>query len=131
MVKKALVICVSDYTYLPSLDFCKNDRKGVCKILQEIGFEIPENNKLIGNVKYEKMRRAILDFFSDETIKPRDILLFYFSGHGLPEDSGQSYLASSETDPKKPYYYGYSFDDLPNDLERSNSSKVVIILDCC
>jgi caspase domain-containing protein/tetratricopeptide repeat protein len=131
MVKKALVICVSDYAYLPSLDFCKNDGKGVCEILQEIGFDIPDSNKLIGTVEYEKMRKAILDFFSDENIKPKDILLFYFSGHGLPESSGQSYLASSQIDPNKPFYYGYSFDELPKDLERCNSGKVVIILDCC
>ncbi|MFZ0513297.1 MAG: caspase family protein [Candidatus Nitrosopolaris sp.] len=62
---------------------------------------------------------------------PDDTLLFYYSGHGVLDDQGNIYLASSDTDPQKPYIKGYSFGDLTMMIERTISTRVVVILDCC
>jgi hypothetical protein len=47
-------------------------------------------------------------FFDDVGNNPDDTLLFYYSGHGVPDVDGDIYLASSDTDPDKPYRRGFS-----------------------
>ena len=55
--RKALVIGVSDYANnLQSLDFCEKDGEEIYRVLKSIGYEIPDNHKLVGHVKYETMR---------------------------------------------------------------------------
>jgi uncharacterized caspase-like protein len=101
--KKALVVGISDYTNLQKLDFCKNDGREVYNVLTSLEYEISDENKLIGKAMGTKVKDTIYDFFDDKTDNPDDTLLFYYSGHGVPGDDGNIYLASSDTDPDKPY----------------------------
>ena len=117
--KKALIISVSDYEKLDNLEFCKKDGEEVFNLLTSLGYQIENNNKLIGNVEGHKMKDAITDFFINDAIKTSDTLLFYFSGHGVPDVDGSVYLASSEIDPDVPLKRGYSFDELTTIIERS------------
>jgi type I restriction-modification system DNA methylase subunit len=77
------------------------------------------------------MREAIINFFTDPKIGPTDTLLFYYSGHGVPDEYGDVYFATSEIDHNFPYKRGYSFGDLAKMMEVTTSSSVVVILDCC
>ncbi|MGC2570991.1 MAG: tetratricopeptide repeat protein [Candidatus Nitrosopolaris sp.] len=77
------------------------------------------------------MKDTIYDFFDDKTDNPDDTLLFYYSGHGVPGDDGNIYLASSDTDPDKPYRRGFSFEELRMRMQNTIPTKVVVILDCC
>jgi tetratricopeptide (TPR) repeat protein len=130
--KKALIIGVSSYANnLQPLEFCQKDGEEMYQLLKSLGYEIEEDNKLIGEVKWEKLRQAIIKFFTDKSIKSKDTLLFYFSGHGIPDGYGDTYIATSEVDPDAPFVNGYSFDDLTKMMYRSVSKKVVMILDCC
>ncbi|MGB6590998.1 MAG: caspase family protein, partial [Candidatus Nitrosopolaris sp.] len=70
--------------------------------LPDLAYEIEKKNKLIGYVRSEKMRDVIVDFFNNEEVKPDDMLLFYYSGHGIPDQDGNKYLSSSEIDPELP-----------------------------
>ena len=74
--KKALIIGISDYTdpNLPQLDFCKDDGRDMLKVLDSIGYNIYDKNKLIGRTKIENLRKSINNFF--KAGKPEDILLF-------------------------------------------------------
>ena len=76
------------------------------------GYEISESNKLVGNINFATMRKAIMDFFDDSSISPEDILIFYYSGHGIPDVDGDVYLATSEIEPAFPYRNGFSFGEL-------------------
>ena len=96
--RKALIVGISDYVSLQKLDFCKKDGLEVYEILSSLGYEISENNKLIGEVKGEKIKDIIYDFFDDINNNPDDTLLFYYSGHGVPDPDGDTYLASSDID---------------------------------
>ncbi|MDQ3969943.1 MAG: tetratricopeptide repeat protein, partial [Thermoproteota archaeon] len=58
-------------------------------------------------------------------------MLFYYSGHGVPDTDGDVYLATSEIDPDAPYRSGFSFSDLTRMMNRTGSMRVVGILDCC
>ena len=129
----ALIIAVSEYTDhdLQRLDFCENDGNELYQFLKLKGYEIPDNRKLIGNVQFEVMRKTVNNFFTDNNLKTYDILIFYYSGHGIPDGYGRTYLASSEIDPNAPFNEGYSFEDLTYLINSSNSSRTVTILDCC
>jgi uncharacterized protein YjbI with pentapeptide repeats len=129
--KRALIVGISDYTYLQTLDICKNDAAEVYKLLSSLGYEISDENKLLGEAKGERLKEAIYDFFSDIKSNPDDTLLFYYSGHGVPDIDGDIYLASSDINPNEPYRRGFSFEELSKMIQRSISSKVVVILDSC
>jgi tetratricopeptide (TPR) repeat protein len=129
--KKALVVGISDYTNLQKLDFCRNDGKEVYDVLTSLGYEIADKNKLIGKAMGAKVKDTIYDFFDDKTDNPDDTLLFYYSGHGVPGDDGNIYLASSDTDADKPYRRGFSFEELRMRMQNTIPTRVVVILDCC
>ena len=129
--RKALIVGISDYTNLQKLDFCKNDGKEVYEVLTSLGYEISDKNKLVGEAKGEKVKDAIYDFFDDRTNNLDDTLVFYYSGHGVPDVEGEMYLASSDTDPDKPYRRGFSFEELRKRMENTIATRVVVILDCC
>jgi hypothetical protein len=49
--RKALIIGISDYSNLQQLDFCKNDGTEIYDVLSSLGYEISDNNKLVGEPK--------------------------------------------------------------------------------
>ena len=52
--RRALTVAVSDYQNrtLKDLDFCRNDGKGISKVLDSQGYQIYGRKKLIGEVKF-------------------------------------------------------------------------------
>jgi tetratricopeptide (TPR) repeat protein len=78
------------------------------------------------------MRDAIYEFFgNDKAIKHEDTLLFYYSGHGIPDVSGDMYLSPSEIDPYLPSKRGFNFNELTKLIQNSIAGRKIIILDCC
>ena len=131
--KKAIIIGVSEYNDndIQNLEFCANDGEKMHETLTSIDYQIQDNYKLIGNVKFDQMRDAIYDFFDNRNTKADDILVFYYSGHGIPDTDGDVYLSTSEIDPDSPYRRGFSFNELTKMMNNSASTKIVTILDCC
>jgi tetratricopeptide (TPR) repeat protein len=127
--KKALIVAISDYINLQKLNFCQRDGEEMFELLTRLEYEIPV--RLIGNIKSDVMKDAIYDFFSNPRIKSDDTLLFYYSGHGVPDIDGDIYLASCEVEPDSPFKKGFSFYELTKMMQRSISTKIVSILDCC
>lgn len=130
-MKKSLIIGISNYDFLPCLDFSKNDAIAIFDILNKNQYQLSDWNKLIGKIAYNEMRDRIVDYFSDLTIDPQDTLIFYFSGHGLVDADGDVYLSSSETDPDNPIKRGLSFRELTTIINKCKSKIIIIILDCC
>jgi uncharacterized protein YjbI with pentapeptide repeats len=133
-VKKALVIAVSDYSDssgLKSIEFCKNDGQEIYNVLKKNGYDIPDNHRLIGHVDSAKLKEIIYDFFTDDNNNPDDTLVFYYSGHGVPDKFGRTFLAPSNINSEHPFKTGYSFDDLTDAMLSCNSLRIVTILDCC
>ena len=129
--KIAMVVAVSKYdNELVELDFCEVDGHNMQNVLSSNGYQVEEKNVLIGKVDGVRMRDAILDFFNDNTIRSNDIVLFYYSGHGVP-DRNTVYLTSSDVDPQFPIKKGFSFDELRIMMDNCTSTKVVTILDSC
>jgi tetratricopeptide (TPR) repeat protein len=130
--KKALIVAVSNYdntSKLRPLEFCKNDGQEMYSVLKELGYDIPDNRKLIGYVDSRRLNEAIYDFFYDG--KSNDILIFYYSGHGVPDNYSMIHLAPSDIDSDRPRKNGFSFDELTKTMLDSSSPRVVTILDSC
>jgi uncharacterized caspase-like protein len=131
--KKALIIAISDYDNFSKekqLPFCRNDGERIYEVLKEQGYEIADGWKLIGRITSKQVRDAIFDFFRNRT-QSRDTLLFYFSGHGIPDGYGGHYLAPSDIKTDIPEYYGFKFSDLEDQAKKSPAKKIIRILDCC
>jgi glutaredoxin len=98
-------------------------------VLSSVGYEI--SNVLLGHVSWETMRDAIYDFFTDENIEPTDTLLFYYSGHGVPDNYQDVFLATSDIDLNVPSKRGFNFNELTKMVRDCISTSIVAILDCC
>jgi tetratricopeptide (TPR) repeat protein len=136
--KVALIIGIDVYDnkdQLYALPSCKKDAEDLYHLLSSppLGFTIFKNDALIGsNLDKEYgwtiIRKCITDFFIDA--KPSHILLFYFSGHGIPWNE-EVYLGTPQVDPKKPISAGISLSDLAKLMHGSKSKQIVCIIDAC
>ncbi len=130
--RRALIVSISQYDKLGALDFCESDGNKIYEVLDQLEYDIPIKNRLIGGrVEFDNLRECIYEFFENPAIRPKDTIIFYFSGHGVLGDDGEHYLSTSEIDPDKPHRRGISFDSLSKARERCNSKTIFTILDCC
>ena len=82
-------------------------------------------------VQWNVMRDTIIDFFSDQNVKLNDTLLFYYSGHGILDIDGEAYISTSQTNRDMPEKRGFSLDDLTKLIQKSISTRIIVLLDCC
>jgi branched-chain amino acid transport system substrate-binding protein len=134
MAKYALLIGVSEYLHeFSSLSEVTLDIQNIKKVLEspEIGNFTQVQQKL--NQYCQSMREGIEEFFSNR--QPDDLLLLYFSGHGIVDDSGKLYLASHEThrDTTGALKKATAIDSrfVQERMNESRSRRQVLILDCC
>lgn len=98
------------------------------EVLSKLNYEISKPNELLGQVRWETMRDAIYDFFSDENTKPTDTLLFYYSGHGVPDDDQDVFLGTSDIDPNVPSRRGFNFNELTKMIRDCISTSIVAVI---
>jgi uncharacterized caspase-like protein len=82
----ALVVGNDQYSKLPRLSNSANDARDMAAALRQLGFSVIER---------EDATREVFDTAAEEfvrRIRPGDIVLFYYSGHGM-QISGENYLA--------------------------------------
>lgn len=133
MVKIALLIGVSNYqnSFNP-LPGVVQDIEAMQKVLQkpEIGgFEV----RTCINCDRQQMEEAIETLFSNG--QKNDLVLLYFSGHGIIDDNGDLYFATYLTRKNhqgeliKATAVAAKF--IKDTMTRSYSRRQVVILDCC
>ena len=85
--------------------------------------------KVLVNVSNATARRAISDFFSDKSRE--DLLLLYFSCHGVLDENGRLYLAFKDTERQLLRATAIPAAFITDEMNASRSQRQVLVLDCC
>jgi len=126
----ALVVASSHFTdrTLQQLVAPGKDAADLARVLADAmigGFEV---EKLINRPSHE-VRREIAVFFANR--KRIDLLLLYFSGHGVKDDDGRLYLATTDTQRGLFRSTAVPATFVNETMTASRSRRQVLVLDCC
>ena len=136
MGKFALLIGVSEYSEgenpLSALPAALNDVRQLAEVLEDPnigGFDsvLPLENRSI-----EDMRSAIANLFADR--RADDLVLLYFSGHGITDQQGNFFFSTPKTYKKGNLLFKPSAipaRDVHDEMNDCASDRMVVILDCC
>ncbi|MBR8835304.1 MAG: caspase family protein [Stigonema ocellatum SAG 48.90 = DSM 106950] len=136
MGKLALLIGVSEYDEggLKALLGAVKDVEAMQRVLgnPEMGGFAEADIVVLKNPQRQEMESAIEQLFANR--HKDDLLLFYFSGHGITDERGKLYLSTPATYKEngrlvKTSTVAASF--LHESINDSRSQRQVIILDCC
>jgi hypothetical protein len=126
----ALIIATSDYqdTGLQQLVAPPQDAEALARILSDAAVGDFQVDILLNEPSFTTNPK-IEAFFNDR--KRDDLLLLYFSGHGLKDEEGRLYFATPDTQ-RKSLRTTTIPSTLVHDVMRySPSKRQVLILDCC
>ena len=126
----ALIVASSKFTdkTLQQLVAPGQDAADLARVLEDAaigGFEV---KRLINHPSHE-VRREIEAFFANR--KRDDLLLLYFSGHGVKDDDGRLYLATTDTQRGLFRSTAVPAAFVNETMTASRSRRQVLILDCC
>lgn len=129
--KYALIIGNTEYSDpgLSQLTAPSKDASDLAQALKDEKIGAFDEVHVLYNEPEHVAREAIDDFFSNK--KPDDLLVFYFSGHGIRDELGALYLAVKNTTRAKLRATGIKSDFIREAMDQSRSKRQVLILDCC
>ena len=135
MAKIALLIGVSEYELgLDGLPSAVNDAIALRQVLTnpEMGEFADADVTVLQNPDRQTMETAIYTLFANR--QRDDLVLLYFSGHGVVDDGGEFYFASRSTRKEQGRLVpptAVSAKPVQGWMEQSRSQRKVIILDSC
>jgi hypothetical protein len=125
-MRKGLAVGISEYPF-GELTGCVEDAEEFAKIMKwNNGEKDGDENfqmEIMGNLTRAQLKKAIRKHFA----KDEEMLLFYFSGHGVLTETG-GYILTSDSEEDDP---GVSMDEILKIVKRSKAKEKIIILDCC
>ena len=132
MTEKRCALIIASYQYqdpdLRQLVAPAQDAEALARVLQDPAVGDFQVQTLLNERSY-KVNQAIEAFFADR--KPDDLLLLYYSGHGIKDEDGRLYFATTDTRRKMLRTTAIPT-TLVNDVMRySRSRRQVLLLDCC
>ncbi|WP_188316791.1 caspase, EACC1-associated type [Solihabitans fulvus] len=84
---------------------------------------------VLRNASASRVTREIESVFTKA--RHDDVLLLYFSGHGIKDDAGQLYLATTDTEHGLPRSTTVPAQFVRDQIDRSYSRRTMVVLDCC
>jgi Caspase domain/Effector Associated Constant Component 1 len=128
--RSALIIASREYQDpgLGQLRSPAHDAEALARVLGNPrigGFDV---TTLLDAPSYE-IGEAVEDFFADRS--PDDLLLMHFSCHGVKDESGELYFATSNTKLRRLGATAVAADFVNRRMNRSRSRRIVLLLDCC
>jgi uncharacterized caspase-like protein len=132
--KLALVIGNSNYAdlRLAKLKTPEADVRALANLLRAPEVGGFDEVLCLTNPTFAKAQPAVTEFFADKRID--DLLLFYFSGHGVLDDiQNRLYLALKDTDTSTNRLRGTALDSqfVKQEMDNSRARQQVLMLDCC
>ncbi len=133
MSKVALLIGVSEYqsSEFQDLAAAERDVAAMREVLVQSGiggFAAADVTVLL-NPKPQPMREALDRLFAER--KSDDLVVLYFSGHGVVDDGGKFHLTTAQTDKGLLNSTAIPAIFVHGLMEGSRSKQQVLILDCC
>jgi|GEM_PF-5777356 len=132
MPENRFALVIASYQYsdpqLKPLIAPRQDAHALAQVLEDSaigGFQV----RLLLNETSQTVFEAIEEFFDDKTRD--DLLLFYFSGHGIKSEDGKLYFAQANTLRKRLLSTSIPADQINELMKKSRSKRQIMILDCC
>ena len=127
----AIIIANENYQNDPTVDFALRDGRTFKTYCQQV-LGIPDEN-----IRYQEdatlnNMRMIVNWIGQvaEVYDGESQFLFYYSGHGTPDDDGNTSLLPVDGSAKDPTT-GYSLNKLYNELGQMNIRNIYVFLDAC
>jgi len=129
--KFALIIGNTEYTDpgLAPLIAPGRDAADFARVLKDPELCAFEQVDILLNQPSSAAIEAIDEFF--DLKKPDDLLVLYFSGHGIRDELGSLYLAFKNTLHSRLRSTAVKSDYIREAMDQSRSKRQVVILDCC
>jgi hypothetical protein len=129
--KFALIIGNTEYTDpgLTQLTAPGKDAEDFARVLKEPEICAFDDVSLVLNQPEYIVRGAIDEFYDQK--KPDDLLVLYFSGHGMRDELGSLYLVVQNTIRTRLRSTAIKSDYIREAMDQSRSKRQVLILDCC
>ena len=133
MAKVALLIGVSDYeTSFAALPAATRDVEAMKEVLENPEMGGFDHVKILINPNASEMLEEIENYFRDR--QPEDLILFFFSGHGVKDEKRDLFFSARNTDKQKGELArakAVSANFVRETIQWSKAKRKVIILDCC
>src|SRR6516162_7484598 len=131
MARHALLIGVSEFAdgRLARLNAPTNDVIALRGILEDSSRGKFDSVELSLNEDFLAVRDQLSRFFSDRS--PEDVLLFYYSGHGILGRGNRLFLATSGSNLDTPRTRSISAQEIRDFIEESRAQRQIVVLDCC
>jgi class 3 adenylate cyclase len=115
---------------LAELEAVRADLAGLQMVLEDEEIGHFDKVRVLVNERFGAIQEALAEFFMQDK-SPDDLLLVYFSGHGILDRAGDLYLAVSDTKYQLPLGTSISASFVRELMHKSRSRRQVLILDCC
>ncbi len=127
--KFALVIANTEYQdeNFSKLTAPGRDAEEFAQVLRDLAAF--DDAQVLLNEGEGRTRRSIARFFAER--KRDDLLLLYFSGHGVRNEVGQLFLAANDTEKNILEASGIPAEFVTQSMNNSRSQRQLLILDCC
>jgi uncharacterized caspase-like protein len=131
MARHALLIGVSDFVdkRLSRLNAPTNDVIALREILLDKTRGDFDTVELSLNEDFVGMREDLSQFFRDKA--PDDLLLLYYSGHGILGRGNRLYLATTGSNLDSPRDHSIAARDIREFIEDCRAGRQIVVLDCC
>jgi hypothetical protein len=135
MAKIALLIGVSEYSEgLGNLPGTQEDVLAMQRVLRNVQVAAFDSVEVLSSPDRIEMERAIETLFTENRSRD-DLILLYFSGHGVRDDNGALYFATRSTEKNAQGRIRTSTavpaSAIQGYMSQSRSKRQVLILDCC
>ncbi|MEO8356021.1 MAG: caspase family protein [Chloroflexota bacterium] len=129
--KYALIIGNTEYIDpgLTQLTAPGKDAEDFARVLKDQNIGSFDMVTVLVNEPSTSVIEAIDEFFDQK--KPDDMLVLYFSGHGIKDEIGSLYLAFKNTIRSRLRSTAIKSDYIREAMDQSRSKRQVLILDCC
>ena len=131
MAARALLVGISkfDDPKLARLNSPQSDVEALAKVLEDPSSSVFESVTVSIDSDLLTIRDQLAALFDGRSAD--DMVLLYYSGHGIVAKGQRLYLATGQSSFDRPQARSIATNEIRDLMEQSRAGKLVVILDCC